>query len=114
VKGNSFNSLFTKESLLSLQGCAAITLLVPNALRYLIGSSFAPYEKWVGFGVAMLLAFIVALQASSKGLLKWIVAVFNGFLIFGAATGLTQIFDSAIGPGFDQRGGEGFFRSWYP
>jgi hypothetical protein len=63
---NTLNSLFSKESLFSLQGAAAATLIVPNVLGYLIGANFYPYEKWVAFGVAMLLALLTAAQR--KGL----------------------------------------------
>jgi hypothetical protein len=108
------NSLFTKESLVSLQGSAAVTLLVPNVLTYLIGSSFAPYEKWAAFIIALLLAFLVAFQAPDKGVTKWILAVLNGFLIFASAVGLT----AALGSGADTRVAMGerlpFFHGWYP
>ena len=39
------DGLFTFESLLSLQGAAAATLLIPNVLQYLFGAGFQPYEK---------------------------------------------------------------------
>jgi hypothetical protein len=95
-----------------------VTLLVPNVLAYLIGSSFAPYEKWVAFIIAMLLAFLIALQASDKSATKWILAVLNGFLIFASAVGLTQALSSSAGVGLGTSGATGervpFFHSWYP
>jgi len=87
---NTLNSLFSKESLFSLQGAAAATLIIPNVLGYLIGASFDPYLKWAGFAVAMLLALITAAQAPSKDSSKWVLAIFNGFLIFASAAGLTD------------------------
>ena len=108
---NALDSLFSKESLLSLQGCAAVTLLVPNVLAYLIGSGFAPYQKWVAFGVAMLLALYVASQAPGKAGVKWVLAVLNGFLIFASAVGLTTVLGSAFPA--EQPAPRSFFGSWY-
>jgi hypothetical protein len=110
---NTLNSLFSKESLFSLQGAAAATLIVPNVLGYLIGANFYPYEKWVAFGVAMLLALLTAAQAPSKEAGKWLIAIFNGFLIFASAAGLTD----ALGSGARMSVAEGitnpFFHSWF-
>ncbi|MGE5248981.1 MAG: hypothetical protein ACM3QS_02110 [Bacteroidota bacterium] len=110
------NALFTKESLLSLQGAALVTLIVPNVLTFLIGASFQPYEKWVGFVIAMLMAFYIALQSSETGAQKWLIAVLNGFLIFAAAGGLTDVLGAVLGgesvpvtPG----GRLPFFHSWF-
>jgi hypothetical protein len=109
------DSFFTKESLLSLQGSVALTLLVPNVLAYLIGSSFAPYTKWVAFGVAMLLAFLVASQAPERSVTKWVLAVLNAFLIFASAVGLTVALGSgATGMSAGGGGVTPFFQDWYP
>jgi len=111
----AFDGLFTKESLASLQGAAAATLLVPNVLTYLIGSSFHPYEKWVGFGIAMLLSLVVAAQAPKKGWVKWVAAILNGFLIYASAVGLTHAMSAPAKLGDASGGGPlGFFHSWYP
>lgn len=112
------NSLFTKESLMSLQGAALVALVVPNVLTYLIGPPFQPFEKWVGFAIALALALYIAVQSTEKGAMKWLIAVLNGFLIFAAATGLTQVLGAATG-GRPITGPEGepgrlpFFHSWY-
>ena len=109
------NSLFTKESLASLQGSALLTLLVPNVLTYLIGSSFAPYEKWVAFIVALLSALFIAFQAPEKGAAKWILAVLNSFLIFASAVGATEVLGSGAGTGMAASGEAlPFFHSWTP
>ncbi len=88
---SNLNALFTLASLLSLQGAAAASLLVPNVLTYLIGPNFKQYEKWVAFAIAMGLALITAFIATDTSLLKWLVAVFNGFLIFASAIGVNEM-----------------------
>jgi hypothetical protein len=102
------DELFTITSLLALQGSATAALLVPNVLAYLIGDKFQPYEKWVSFAVAMGLAYLVAVLAESDAWTKWIVAFFNGFLIFATAVGLNE----GIGEITDVGRG-GFFASWF-
>lgn len=87
----NLNALFTLTSLLSLQGATAAALLVPNVLTYLIGANFKPYEKWVAFAIAMALALVTAFIASDPSILKWLVAVFNGFLIFASAIGVNEM-----------------------
>ena len=109
------NSLFTPESLLSLQGAALIALIIPNVLTYLIGASFLPYEKWLGFGIAMVLALYIAYRSSETGAMKWLIALLNGFLIFAASAGLTDIFGSQAltGVGPSAPGHIPFFHSWF-
>lgn len=92
---SKLDGLFTFESLLSLQGAAAATLLIPNVFRYLFGAGFQPYEKWVAFAIAMGLSFLVAGLAKEKTWIKWLVAFFNGCLIFASAVGINQVAVSA-------------------
>ncbi len=113
------NALFTVESLTSLQGAALVAMVVPNVLTYLIGPSFAPLEKWLGFGIAMLMALFIASRSTETGVMKWVIGVLNGFLIFAAAAGLTQVLGASSG-GRPITGPDGvpvrlpFFHSWYP
>jgi hypothetical protein len=100
------DALFTVQSLLSLQGSAAAALLVPNVIGYLVGEKFEPYKKWVSFGLAMILAYLVAALAPGTDWLKWLLAFFNGFLVFASALGINQ------GAGGGRRGGRQFFGSW--
>lgn len=109
------NSLFTKESLLSLQGAALAAMLIPNVLTSLIGEAFLPFEKWVGFGIAMLFAIYIARQSTDQGVQKWLIAILNGFLIFSAAAGLSDVLGGGrpvtLAPGFADS--IPFFHSWY-
>jgi hypothetical protein len=101
------NSLFTATSLLSLQGSAAAALLVPNGLRFLITSIPRWLTKWIAFIIALGLSFMVAYIATDPGFMKWVVAFFNGFLVFASAMGINQ---AASGDNLAQ---EGFFASWF-
>jgi len=92
----TLNALFTTDSLLSLQGAAAAALLVPNVIGYLVGEKFQPYRKWLSFGISMFLAYLVALLAPETHWMKWVVASFNGFLIFASALGTNEM-ASAVG-----------------
>jgi len=112
---DKINALFTRESLLTLQGAALAAMIIPNVLTYLIGATFLPYEKWLGFGIAMAFAIYIATRSKEKGILKWVIAVLNGFLIFSASAGLTDMLGgvrtadvSPISPA-----GIPFFHSWF-
>lgn len=86
----SWDSLFTPTSLLSLQGAAAAAVLVPNVVGHFIGDKFDPYRKWTSLGVAIGLAYVIAFMVDD-GAIKWLVALFNGLLIFAAAMGINQL-----------------------
>jgi hypothetical protein len=87
---DNLSALFTMESLLSLQGSAAAALLVPAVLLYLVGEGFRPAAKWVSFIIALGLSYLVAYLAADTGFLKWVLAFFNGFLVFASAVGINQ------------------------
>jgi hypothetical protein len=83
-------SLFTLESLLSLQGAAVASLVVPNVFGYLFGKKFDKYRKYFSFIISFGLAFMIAIIAK----VDWpgfVVAFFNGFLIFASAVGINQM-----------------------
>lgn len=82
--------LFSFGSLVSLQGSAAAALLVPNVVGYLVGPKFDPFRKWTSLAIAMVLAYVAAFVAGD-GPMTWLVAFFNGLLIFASAVGLNQL-----------------------
>lgn len=120
TKKSGASTLFTGESLMSLHGASAATLITTNVLTYLIGVEFQRYEKWAALAVAMLLAFYLAIQSPGKQPIHWVVALFNGLLIFAAASGLTQALGSLgrTEAGVLSYGAPSgplpFFHSWYP
>ena len=105
----NLNDLFTLESLFSLQGSAAAAILVPNVLSSLIGEKFRPYKKTLAFTLAMLLAYLVAALAVDTAWLKWILAFFNGCLVYASAVGINESLNAAT-PTI--RGTRKFFESW--
>ncbi|HZE42017.1 MAG TPA: hypothetical protein VE172_24745 [Stackebrandtia sp.] len=111
------DSLFTVTSLLSLQGSAAAAVLVPNVVGVLVGHTFDPFRKWTSLGVALALAYLTAALAQD-GPTRWIVAFFNGLLIFASAMGINQL-PKHNRPKTDDKSGEQvltklqkFFKSW--
>lgn len=106
----NLNELFTIQSLLSMQGAAAASLIVPNVLIYLLGDSFKPYKKWVAFLIAMALSYVVAILAPTQDWTKWLIAFFNGFLVFASAVGINQAAGSHGAMVLAKRS---FFESWY-
>ena len=112
------NSLFTLESLLSLQGSAAAALLIPNVFAFLFGEKFDKnWKKWTSFVIAMALAFLVAILAKDAGYAKWIIAFINGFVVFASAVGINQGIDDQNKKKAGVLGGEpnkkAFFKSWF-
>lgn len=103
---NDANSLFTVTSLLSLQGSATAALLVPNALKLLISNIPASVTKWIAFVISLGLSLLVAAVASDTSFVKWVVAFFNGFLVFASAMGINQ---AAARTTLDRKR---FFSSW--
>ncbi|MDD2890339.1 MAG: hypothetical protein PHE49_06840 [bacterium] len=91
------DALFTPESLLGLQGAVAASLLVPNTVCYLFGQKADKHRKWLSLIVALGLAFMTASIAPTQSGMKWLLAFFNGLLIFSSAAGMNQI--SAAGKG---------------
>jgi hypothetical protein len=120
LDSRGLSSLLSRESLTSLQGAAAVTLLVPNVLAYLFGVEFRAYEKWVGLVVAVVIGFVVTQRPRSVDWTWWVVALLNGLLIYSAAVGLTTMLGVAVDPGGMATMAEGtggrlpFFHSWYP
>src|SRR5688572_29428887 len=83
------DQLFTTDSLLTLQGSAAVAWLVPNVL----GSIFPiPDRLRAAFAllIALGLSFYAATLGDGEGFTRWLVALLNGFLIAGSALGFNQ------------------------
>ncbi len=110
-----FDSLFTATSLFTLQGSVAATLLVPNALGKLFGDDFAPVRKWVAFAVAMVLSIAAAALAEGEAV-KWLVGLFNGFMVFTSAMGINETAPRVAGKqktvAMPAATGDQFFASW--
>ncbi len=85
----SLDSYFSLESLLALQGATAAALLIPAVLVYLF-SSWQSYAKYISFVIAIALAYLAAVVSPEVQWTKWVLALFNGFIIAAAAFGINQ------------------------
>jgi general stress protein CsbA len=113
AKQQNLNGLFSLESLLSLQGATAATLMVTNILVYLFGRSVVPYQKWVALVMSLAVSFWAASLASKKGSGKWLLALLNGLLVFASTAGLNQIGAAVSGSAALSAEHISFFHSWF-
>ena len=110
MKPEDMQALFTLSSLISMQGATLGVTVITNGLRALIGKKFSKVAiRWTAFIVSLILAFVIGWFATGDGFFKWVVAVFNAFLIFSSALGITQGLSSA---GVLGDGDTKFFKSW--
>ncbi|HEX6684186.1 MAG TPA: hypothetical protein VF062_15385 [Candidatus Limnocylindrales bacterium] len=84
------NDLFSWAALGSLTGASAATLLATNVIGGLIGPQGDKARKWIAVGIALTLSYITAAFATDAGPEKWVIAFFNGLVIFSAALGINQ------------------------
>jgi hypothetical protein len=81
------DKLFTWESLVTLAGATAATMLVTNVLRSLTNWS----AKWIGFITAMIIALACVIFGIQAKPADYFIAILNGFLIYATAAGGMQI-----------------------
>jgi hypothetical protein len=86
----SIDQLFTADSLLTLQGAAAVTYLVPNVLGAIVTIPDR-VRALIALVIALGLSFLAATLGEQQGAVTWVVALFNGFLIAGSALGFNQV-----------------------
>jgi hypothetical protein len=86
----NIDQLFTADSLLTLQGAAAVTYLVPNVLGAIV-SIPDRIRALIALVIALGLSFVAATLGEQQGAVTWVVALFNGFLIAGSALGFNQV-----------------------
>jgi hypothetical protein len=86
----NIDQLFTTDSLLTLQGAAAVTYLVPNVLGAIIAIPDR-VRALIALIIALGLSFLAATLGEQRGAVTWVVALFNGFLIAGSALGFNQV-----------------------
>jgi hypothetical protein len=84
------NDLYTWAGLGTIAGASAATLLTANVAGTLLGARADKARKWIALGVALLLSYLTAAFATA-GSEKWIIAFFNGLVIFSAALGINQL-----------------------
>lgn len=85
------NEYYTLGSLLEFGGAVVAVTLVTAVVSYLAGEAIIPYLKWFALATSLVLAYLSAVMAAETDWTKWVVAFFNGLLIFLAATGMNQL-----------------------
>jgi len=90
------SSLFTTQTLFSFAGAVIATALVPNVIASI--ATLPPRTlRLIALIVAMILAFLMAFMADSADWIKWIVAFFNGLLIYLSALGANETLSRGMG-----------------
>jgi hypothetical protein len=92
------DQLFTRDSLLTLQGGAAAAWIVPTVIDYIF---LGRVPKWVlgllSLAIALGLSGYAATLSDEQGTWTWVVAVLNGFLIAFTALGLNKTTERVFG-----------------
>lgn len=89
VHAKSMNDLFTVQSLLSFSGAVIAATLVPNVLAT-VATLQPRLLRLISLIVAVALALLMAYSAQDTNWTKWLVAFFNGLLIYLSASGANQ------------------------
>ncbi len=90
------SSLFTTQTLFSFAGAVIATALVPNVIATIV--TLPPRTlRIIALVVAMALAFLMALMAADADWIKWVVAFFNGLLIYLSALGANETLSRGLG-----------------
>ena len=86
---------FTAESMFTLTGASAVTLIICNSLQRAL--NFNP--KWLALAIAEALTIVGTFASQASAASGWgltlLVAVVNGFLVYATATGGAQITGAA-------------------
>ena len=96
---NGVDDWFTLSKLLAYPGAVAAVTLIVSMVAYLGGERVTPYLKWVALAFAYLLAYFAAYMTFGDWTV-YVVAFFNGAVVFLAAVGLNQ---AVTVPAFERR-----------
>ncbi len=85
------NDFFTAESLATFSGAVAATFVVPNAIQ----KAFNWNPRWLALVLAWVICFGVVFSQKAAGIstppITYVVAFFNGCLVFLSAAGGTAL-----------------------
>jgi hypothetical protein len=79
--------LFTIESFSTLAGASFGVYVVSNVIQYVF--NFNP--RWFGLGLAFVFSFLGVLLAKNTGVIQYVIAFLNGFLIYASSVGIVQV-----------------------
>ena len=83
------NSLFSPTTLFTFAGAVTATVLLPNVLATLV-ELHPRILRLIALVVALVLSFVMAILSESTDPVKWLVAFFNGLLIYLSALGANE------------------------
>jgi uncharacterized membrane protein len=91
------SDFFTVTSLGTLAGASAAVFIVTSVFGYLMNSRRSEtIKKWLGLALSFVVAFLAASLIEDKAVSVWIIAIFNGFLIYFTAIGANTITAAAV------------------
>ena len=94
----TIDQLFTRDSLLTLQGGALAAWVVPTVLDYIfVGKLPAWLLRLLSLLIALGLSFYAVTLSDERGTWTWVVALLNGFLITFTALGLNKSAEKLFG-----------------
>lgn len=92
------NTFYTAATLFSLSGSSTAVLIITSVVGYLLEPRESKnIKKWLGLLLSILLALLGATYLEEKGILTWVIATINGFLIYLTAVGANTIIGHAAG-----------------
>lgn len=106
---------FTAESMLTLAGATAITMIITNSMQHAF--NFNP--KWFGFVIAFLISIAGVIVIGDHTVAAYFIGVINGFFIYANSAGIMQMAGNQNGqPSRDTMAGSvdkrrKFFDRWY-
>ena len=91
-------TLFSPDSLLSFTGAVIAAVLVPNVLASIFKKAPVEVLRFISLLVAMGMAYLMAYFSTAffdPYWMKWVVAFFNGLLIYLSALGANETLSNA-------------------
>ena len=109
------DEFFTAESMLTLAGATAITMIITNSMQHVF--NFNP--KWFGLVIAFLISIAGVIIIGDHTVAAYFIGVINGFFIYANSAGIMQMTgnqngqplpDTMVGSADKRRK---FFDRWY-
>jgi hypothetical protein len=83
--------IFTPETFFTLGGSALAIWLVTTVIASVAGSTSQPYLRWISLVLAEALALLAVWRTGNPDVIAWVVAVFNGLIIYLTAVGVNNV-----------------------
>ena len=88
------DDFFTLTTFSTLAGCSLVVYVVTGVVAYMLNSNNLELKKWLSFVLSFVVAFIGVLFIEHPIWSSWVMAFFNGFLIFATTIGGNTILSS--------------------